>query len=938
MAAKTNTKKLSSEFIRKLTEISAGYIPAEKLEEILQFFEIEINNHYFDFNSESNLLRIILGMYDKITFLNNCIKYPHYIEIIVSVAVNSNYLTDVLVRNPEFFYWIVNPSILNTSIEKNKFPLSLSNSLTAYKSFGSKVKMLRINKRKELLRIGLRDILNITDLKNITEELSTLAGSITSELFNLCYSEILKKYELQNLENTYCLLALGKLGGNELNYSSDIDLIIFYDKNSQINKQKNYQEILTEAVYLFIESATAITGAGYIYRVDFRLRPDGRNSQLCRSLLEYLNYYESRGEDWERQMLIKTDFINGNFELYKKFKNYLTPFIYPSSFSYSPTEQIKKLKRNIEKNIGEEENIKLISGGIRDIEFSVQALQLLNGGKNLQLQTQNTLNAISQLQILNLLSADEAKIFSESYIFYRRIEHFLQLMNDSQTHTIPAEGETLEKLVSFLNFKNATLFKSEVSKKRKEVKKIYNSIMGIETSAVKRASVERINFENKKRAGKDLEFLREGKGLLGQKQFDKKSILAFFEIENILFEYLKTADNPDLVLQNFVRIIRTVTFPSIWYQQFLDKNFFISFLNVCQYSQRSIDLFAEDEDLLEYFLTGKVFEKINNSSLSIFSTKKFLFILSVQFCLKIISAVQVSKYLSAFVKQKIATIQKNELEFVLKDDEYMIAALGSLGAGEMTFASDIDLIFISSLPASTENLQIKFQALLQKIKAELKPFNTDCRLRPEGKSSLLVWELNSYKKYISERARIWELQAFCKLNFISGNKQIFSSLSTSIKRRMVKEKDEDLKREILDMRKRLYPKDISLIANFFHLKRSKGGIMDIEFILQYIILNNPRYYSICRGKGILKTISLIKKTSVYFNDLEELKSNYTFLKTIALTNQNLFNSTRSVLPSDKNKLRILAKNAYKISENDFNKKIILITKYNFRTFQKYLGS
>ncbi len=635
MIESKNNYKLSNEFIKKLVDLSAGYLPPEKFEELIILFENEIEKTHFSFSSESNLLRIISGMYDRVSFLLECLKYPHYAEIIIAIATNSNYLTDILVINPEFFYWIINPSTLSSQINKSKFSEELNKSFSSYKSLHAKLNAIRTIKRKEILRIGTKDIMGDSSLEETTSQLSDLANTITGELFKLCYHEVLAKYDLPVLKRKYCLVSLGKLGGNELNYSSDIDLIIFYDKNTNVTRNKKYNEILTEAVFLFIESASSITSKGFIYRVDFRLRPDGRNSALCRSIEEYLNYYEIRGEDWERQMLIKASFLSGSKSLFDKFINYLQPFIYPLSFSSSPTEQIKKLKFNIEKNLKDRDDIKLLPGGIRDIEFSVQALQLLNGGKNKKLRCVNTSETIRRLKNAGLLSENETNTFDKAYGFYRRIEHYLQLMNDSQTHSIPQEGEILDKICSYFNYSNPVDFKKNVLEYRRKVQAIFNSIMGIESDTVgKTDMISYINFENKIKASKDLQFLREGKGLLGQKQFDKKSIADFEIIEPALEEYLALSSNPDLVLQNFVRFLRPVIFPSIWYKEFRDLKFFDSFLQLCEYSQRSIDLFAEDDNLKEFFLTRKVFEKVTNIALPSFLTKRFIFTLAVQFSFK----------------------------------------------------------------------------------------------------------------------------------------------------------------------------------------------------------------------------------------------------------------------------------------------------------------
>ncbi len=576
MTALKNSNILSKEFIDKLAEISAGYLSPKSFNQLIQIIEDEISKRIFDHTAESNFIRILQYRFDKVAFLNDCIKFPHYIEILTSISINSNYLTDILVRDPEFFYWISNPSNLDSSLDEEKFFISLNDLTSSFKSLGAKVNALRGIKRKELLRIGIKDILGISELAETTGQLSILAKVISAQLFKICYQEVLSKYGLENINRSYCIVALGKLGGNELNYSSDIDLIIFYDEDTPINHTKEYYEILTEVIFSFIESATSITSSGYIYRVDLRLRPDGRTSHLCRSLSGYLNYYESRGEDWERQMLIKADFVGGEKKLFEKFINYLQPFIYPSSFSTSPTEQIKNLKLNIEKELKTDEDIKLQSGGIRDIEFAVQALQLLNGGKNKSIRTSNTLDAINQLRQNNLLNQKETDDLRSSYILYRKIEHYLQLMNDSQTHVIPSDGEILKKLSAYLNYDSIKKFKNEVNRRRKIVRNIYNSILGEKKSTVKNKirNISTINFENNKKANDDLQYLREGKGLLRYREFDQKSISVFQKIEPVLIDYLKTSLNPDLVLKNFVRVIRYITFPSLWYNEFLDKKFF----------------------------------------------------------------------------------------------------------------------------------------------------------------------------------------------------------------------------------------------------------------------------------------------------------------------------------------------------------------------------
>ncbi len=930
--------KLSEEFVEKLAAQTAGYLSTGDFEKVMSLVEEKITSYYFSFSSESNLLRIISSLYDKVTFLLECLKYPNYIDTLLAISVNSNYLTDIIVRNPEYFYRILNPANLNSKLKETLFAKEINQSLQSYNTFPAKLNALRFIKRKEILRIGTKDILGISSLIDVTEELSTLAKVISAELFSICYNEILARNNLRKVKQKYCLFALGKLGGNELNYSSDIDLIVFYDKNSLINGRKYYSELLIEAIYLFIESASSITGAGYIYRVDFRLRPDGRNSPLCGAFDEYLSYYESRGEDWERQMLIKSRFIAGSKILYRKFSDSLSHFIYPNSFSISPTEQIKKLKSSIERNLTGDENIKLAAGGIRDIEFSVQALQLLNGGKIDSLRTGNTLEAIGRLRENALLSENEKEVLDDAYFFYRKIEHYLQMMNDSQTHTIPATGEILEKLCKFLGFQDPTHFRTEVAWKRKEVIKIYNSIMGIDVEKKMKSEIlPQWNFANKNQAAKDFSFLREGKGLLGQKQFDKNASTLFESIEPELIKYLERAINPDRVLQNFVRVIRSSNLPSIWYRELNDKFFFNSFLKLSEYSQKAIDLFAEDAELGEFIMTRKVFDKFSRDELTRFSTKKILLILAVQFSLQLMTASKLSEILSVFIRDRIKILTEKKFRSIPEKMDYFVAAMGSLGSGEMTFSSDIDLIFI--IDGSTKNIELEhtFQQLLSDIKKELFSFDVDCRLRPEGKSSQLVWDLKSYKNYLLSRARTWELQSLCKLHFICGSKSNFTSLVKTAAERIAKEDKEKIRKDIIDMRRKLYPKDISTVTNVFSIKKSRGGISDLEFVLQIFMLKDEKLFLKSFGKETTEIISILFKENLKIPELEKVKLNFLFLKKVMLMNQTVFNISTSLLSFEKNKLDILSKQMEFKSSDEFNLYLSNVIKENFHFFEKYAG-
>ncbi len=935
------SKHLTDNLILKLTEFTAGFLSSQEFDELIKLFEFEINKLYYDSQLEINLIRIFNSLFDSANFLKESIQFPHYIEIITSIACFSNYLTDIIVRNPEYLYFILNSENLNENLNENDFSISIDKSIYSFKTLEAKVNLLKAIKRKEILRIGTKDILGFTDLKETTYQLSILAKVLSKKLFELCYNEIIKKYipnmTNENFNKEYCIVSLGKLGGKELNYSSDIDLIIFYDNNEKINASKEYFEVLTEAIYLFIEKASRITETGYLYRIDLRLRPDGKNSPLCRTITDYLRYYETRGEDWERQMLIKADFLCGSFNLFKIFIGYLSPFIYPSIFFESPLEQIRKLRENTLSKLSSqmsEENIKLSLGGIRDIEFSVQALQLINGGKIKSLRTDNTLDAIDILFKNNLITEKENLTLKNSYISFRKIEHYLQLMNDLQTHTIPTDEKKLEKLAQFFKFKNKKEFILKLNELKKDVIDFYNSIFGIKMEIKNEDYLQEINFKDINKSKRNLLYLREGKGIIDIKEFDSHTINSFLKIENNLIEYLKISLIPDLVLENFVRVIKSYKIPSLWYELFENKNIFFAFLDVCQFSQKSINIFAEDQYLHDIFLSGKIFEKLKTKDLYDVSIKEIIFLLSSHFTLRLINTKKLMAILSSVLSYKIKTFINNYFNMNKRDYKYCVCALGSFGNKQLTFASDIDLVFISNEKKNFDLVQKDFQNILLILKKELYPFQVDCRLRPEGKSAQIVWEIDSYKNYINSRAKIWELQAFTKIRFIFGNYKIFNRLKKEMVIRVFYEDNNKIKKEIADMLKKSYKE--SLFSSF-NIKRSKGGLIDLEFLIQYFLLTNKNLYEHFLSKSFFSLIDNFDKLKLLSsNEFILLKKNYLFYKKLELNMQTLFDQYQTDIPNDELKLKLLSYRTSYDSLNRFKDKLEEIKFFNHSLVMRHL--
>jgi glutamate-ammonia-ligase adenylyltransferase len=321
---------------------------------------------------------------------------------------------------------------------------------------------LRRFKRRETLRIAYGDIVKNHSVAKVTRQISYVADAIVEAAVDFAIRQVGEKQAARNGRGDrpprFVVLALGKLGGRELNYSSDIDLVMLYQDATGENGAPESdggeyaQRIAREVIKLISEQ----TDLGFAYRVDMRLRPDGRQGPLVARMDQALAYYDTRGRTWERQAYIKARAIAGDIDLGKDYLHDLRPWIYRRYLSLADITGIKGLKRRIEKHAEDagvaQRNVKTGRGGIRDIEFVIQFLQLLNGGAISKVRTGNTFIAIERLAAAGCLTHQEQTILEDNYSFLRKVEHRLQIMFDLQTHDMPVSDDELAKLSRRLNF------------------------------------------------------------------------------------------------------------------------------------------------------------------------------------------------------------------------------------------------------------------------------------------------------------------------------------------------------------------------------------------------------------------------------------------------------------------------------------------------------
>ena len=413
------------------------------------------------------------------------------VPTLLTIFSTSQFLSDILVRDYDCF--IAMQSHQGQLYASKTLARDICEQVGLCRDEREAMTVLRQFKRSQMIRVGYGDLIGGHRIAQVTQQLSYVAIAICEAAYQFARRELEKKWGVpQNSDgerSRFVILAMGKLGGMELNYSSDIDLMMVYDQDGVTDAKpglanREFYARLTRGVVKLINE---ITPLGAAYRVDLRLRPEGAKGAACHSREAALKYYDFQGRTWERQALIKARPVAGDLTLGKDFLNQLQDWIYRISMSRSDISGIKALKRKIERRAaqkGEEStNVKTGLGGIRDIEFAIQFMQLLNGAAIKNLRTPNTLTAIGRLERSGCLTMAEATLLSQNYCWLRKLEHRLQIMYDLQTHTLPDSKRELEKIAvrmgyePFFGESPLVQFRRNLAEKTEVNRKILNHLL-----------------------------------------------------------------------------------------------------------------------------------------------------------------------------------------------------------------------------------------------------------------------------------------------------------------------------------------------------------------------------------------------------------------------------------------------------------------------------
>src|SRR5213592_3201087 len=476
-----------------------------------------------------------------------------------------------LTHDPDSLLWLCQPQIFGAPrgyVEMLGYLQRSAGNSIADQGFSA----LRFWKGREMTRIALRELANVAPLEETTAELSQVAEIYIRNVFEHWNAQFRQQYGSPKAE--FAILALGKLGGGELNHSSDVDLLFLYSEEGQLTPHISYHEFFNRLGKRMLETFSTQHPAGSLFRVDLRLRPEGSAGPLARSLESMENYYAGFGETWERLALIKARGIAGSGELAYEFLRQHQPFIYPKSTTHDLLDEIASIKRRIERDIVGTENlerdVKLGRGGIRDIEFIVQTLQLIHGARHPFLQEPSMLRALRALRELDLLPSSEVLALDNTYRFLRRVEHRLQIEAEQQTHTLPDQPEALHHLARSLRFSSSEGFTAALHERMRAVRPIFQRIIS-KTPATRTEAPHGTDleiFHDQKRAAKAFSDLAQGATGF---HIAPRTRQIFSKLRPVLIGWLTKTADPDATLNQFVRFVEAYGLRSLFFELLVEN-------------------------------------------------------------------------------------------------------------------------------------------------------------------------------------------------------------------------------------------------------------------------------------------------------------------------------------------------------------------------------
>ncbi|MGH9339881.1 MAG: DUF294 nucleotidyltransferase-like domain-containing protein, partial [Acidobacteriota bacterium] len=710
---------------------------------------------------------------------------PSAVEALVQILGSSSFLTQLLVRNPEYFYWLMEAGRLLRTEDADYFRREATGMIQPFTDAATKLDALRRFRRRESLRIAAQDVLNRSKLEDTLSQVTSLADTILQSAF-----EILAAHMLADIQG-FAVLGMGKLGGRELNYSSDVDLLYVYSDEDQrplmLKFAREYTRVLND-----------YTDQGRLYRVDLRLRPMGKSGQIAYSADAYRHYYETWADTFDRLALIKCRRVAGDAELGDRFVESVQDFVFKKYLDHAAVEEVRWLKKKTDRELRLREeshrNIKLGLGGIREIEFFVQAFQLLYGGVQPDIRAPSTLGALDRLVDHGFISHGDHTVLGEAYRFLRDLEHKLQLVQDQQTHLLPLDEAEVERCARRMGLASVENFRQTLDLHNQNVRRIFDSLFDTKE---KTGGLEELALNLRLTRDDALEILV-SRGVQcpdqvweGIKMLQEVSAFPHSPsrmrnlVANLLprlIEGLDFIEQPRALFNRFDRFSDSLGSRASLYTEMVENpEFSRRLLQVISTGDFLAEILIRNPELLDSIsklpnrppdpkeLRQRAAGADARKSLRLFKQREeFKTALLDLFVPD--STLENRRRLSRIADICIRQACENVLvrKPKLKKESFALFSLGKLGGEELTYHSDLDLIFVyddresAVIPDEFDSFLKEFRLELEEYTEAGRAYQLDLRLRPEGKHGPLVTPRSSIENYFKGRAEDWERLAYVK--------------------------------------------------------------------------------------------------------------------------------------------------------------------------------
>ena len=763
---------------------------------------------------------------------------------------------------------------------------------------------LRHLKRRAAVLIGLADIAGAWSLEQVTQALTALADhAIAGGLRHLLRRAHAKgDLRLSHPEEpeTDCglvVIGMGKLGAGELNYSSDIDLMVFFDPNKiDYHGRRSIQELCVAMVRDLVQILDERTADGYVFRTDLRLRPDPGATPVAMSILAAEAYYESFGQNWERAALIKARQVAGDVATGAAFLRFLRPFIWRRHLDFAAIQDIHSIKRQINAHKGggrvavAGHNIKLGRGGIREIEFFAQTQQLIWGGREPGLRRTATCEALAALTAAGHLDAAAAAQLTEAYHLLRRLEHRLQMIDDQQTQTLPGDPAQIEFLARFFGYDGADDFVRDLTAVLQTVEGHYASLFEEAPALTARGNLVFTGSESDPETLKTLAAMGFGRAeaisaqirswhhgrVRATRSTRAREILT--ELTPALLEALARTNDPDTAFLRFDEFLSRLPAGLQLFALFANNPMLLDLVAEIMgdaprladalatrpsllYAVLSADFFDAPadatglaEDLARSLDPSADFQEMMDGARRWLNEQKFR--VGIHTLRGLAEPAQAALHLSDLADATLMALQPPvEQEFSLQHGRLpgyglAIVAMGKMGSREMTANSDLDLILIydmvddtdasdgaKPLPPGTYYARLT-QRMINAVTAktgEGSLYEVDMRLRPSGNSGPIATSLAAFTQYQARSAWTWEHMALTRARVVTGSPALKQAIGTVISTTLRAARDPlALVGDVADMRRRMA--DEHRPTTPWEVKHLRGGLVDIEFIAQYLQL------------------------------------------------------------------------------------------------------